>query len=186
MSFQDFWLTKVDFPQLFGRWRQKKCEPHTINCELMNKTTTSTAASTPSLLLPLLNHPFTVYILREFWVSDGLGTLREPMLAVLSSLRNSDKLIFPSLSMSASSRSGSIEPLSPVCCREQNKAVRRMGSNSDFSPMVFINSILQEFHVPWTPIPRWSPHTDMDDTGHLPAEPWLDQKQELTPTNDIN
>lgn len=41
------------------------------------------------------------------------------MLAVLRSLRNSDKLIFPSLSMSASSRSGSSEPLKHVCCNDK-------------------------------------------------------------------
>ena len=38
------------------------------------------------------------------------------MLAVRRSLRNSDRLIFPSLSMSASSSSGSIDPFKPVCC----------------------------------------------------------------------
>lgn len=48
--------------------------------------------------------------------ADGLATPRELRLAVLRSLRNSDKLIFPSLSMSASSSSGSSEPLRHVCC----------------------------------------------------------------------
>jgi hypothetical protein len=38
------------------------------------------------------------------------------MLAVRRSLRNSDRLILPSLSMSASSSSGSIDPFKPVCC----------------------------------------------------------------------
>lgn len=49
-------------------------------------------------------------------LADGLGAPLELILAVLRSLRNSDKLIFPSLSMSASSSSGSIEPFRPVCC----------------------------------------------------------------------
>lgn len=43
----------------------------------------------------------------------GLGTLL--MLAVRRSLRNSERLILPSLSMSASSSSGSIDPFKPVC-----------------------------------------------------------------------
>ncbi|KAM0067801.1 hypothetical protein Hdeb2414_s0002g00065581 [Helianthus debilis subsp. tardiflorus] len=43
------------------------------------------------------------------------------MDVVLNSLRNSDKLILPSLSISASSRSGSIEPFKPVCCKSQSK-----------------------------------------------------------------
>lgn len=51
--------------------------------------------------------------LRECLWPDGLGRLL--MLAVLKSLRNSERLIFPSLSMSASSRRGSIDPFSPVC-----------------------------------------------------------------------
>lgn len=55
--------------------------------------------------------------------ADGLATTRELILAVLRSLRNSDKLILPSLSMSASSRSGSIEPLRPVCwCHQRIQA----------------------------------------------------------------
>ena len=40
------------------------------------------------------------------------------MLAFLRSLRNSGKLIFPSLSMSASSSSGSMDPFIPVCCAQ--------------------------------------------------------------------
>ena len=38
-------------------------------------------------------------------------------LAVLKSLRNSCKLILPSLSMSASLRIGCIDPFKPACCR---------------------------------------------------------------------
>lgn len=59
-----------------------------------------------------------IYNLREFRKLDDFRILLLPleeMLAVLKSLRNSGKLIFPSLSMSASSSSGSIEPFSPVC-----------------------------------------------------------------------
>lgn len=41
------------------------------------------------------------------------------MLAVLKSLRNSERLILPSLSISASSRSGSMEPFKPVCCKKK-------------------------------------------------------------------
>nr|GMD58178.1 hypothetical protein Iba_chr11fCG3060 [Ipomoea batatas] len=52
---------------------------------------------------PLEPPPFT----------EGLVMVCELILAVLKSLRNSDKLIFPSLSMSASSRSGSMEPFKP-------------------------------------------------------------------------
>ncbi|GKC11996.1 hypothetical protein Tco_1008778 [Tanacetum coccineum] len=48
-------------------------------------------------------------------VTIGLVTL----LAVLNSLRNSGKLILPSLSISASSRIGSIEPRNPVCYKSQ-------------------------------------------------------------------
>ena len=40
------------------------------------------------------------------------------MLAFLRSLRNSGKLILPSLSMSASSSSGSMDPFIPVCCAQ--------------------------------------------------------------------
>ena len=50
---------------------------------------------------------------------DGLGTFRDPMLAVLKSRRNSGRLIFPSLSMSASSSNGSMEPLKPVCYKQK-------------------------------------------------------------------
>ena len=63
---------------------------------------------------------FLNYILREFRKFDGLVTVFELMLAVLSSLRNSDRLILPSLSISASSRSGSIEPFRPVCCQKRS------------------------------------------------------------------
>ena len=41
------------------------------------------------------------------------------MLAVRRSLRNSDKLIRPSLSMSASSSNGSMDPFKPVCCTSE-------------------------------------------------------------------
>lgn len=63
------------------------------------------------------------YSLREFLILDDFRVLllprTEEMLAVLKSLRNSGKLIFPSLSMSASSKSGSMEPFSPVCYNKQ-------------------------------------------------------------------
>lgn len=70
------------------------------------------------VIFSLLCNGLPVYGFWWVWVPEGLGRLREPMLAVLRRRRNSDKLIFPSLSMSASSNSGLIEPLSPVCCRE--------------------------------------------------------------------
>jgi len=49
----------------------------------------------------------------------GVCTVRALMLAVFKSLRNSSRLILPSLSMSASSRRGSMEPFIPVCCRQE-------------------------------------------------------------------
>ena len=57
---------------------------------------------------------------RRSRVVDWRGTLRGFMLAVFRSLRNSSKLIFPSLSMSTSSNSGSMEPFRPVCCSYRN------------------------------------------------------------------
>jgi len=64
---------------------------------------------------PLSISPF--YTSLQSYIPRESLTVGELILAVLKSLRNSDMLIFPSLSISASSRSGSMEPLKPVCCK---------------------------------------------------------------------
>lgn len=62
----------------------------------------------------------SVKIWQDFSITrDGLAAFQEFMLAVLKSLRNSDRLIFPSLSMSASSSKGSMDPRNPMCCNNK-------------------------------------------------------------------
>lgn len=73
--------------------------------------------SWPLSFIMLFKPPVWNYFFWKLRREVGLATLRDLMLAVFRSLRNSNRLIFPSLSMSVSSRSGSMEPLKPVCCK---------------------------------------------------------------------
>lgn len=104
--------------------------PIYTNLTLQKKKKKSTLAS-PKLhtynnkkeknsLFPYGTHQW--YKRDQYWCYWSLMSLVTPvglgmfMLAVRRSFRNSDKLILPSLSKSASSSNGSIDPFSPVCC----------------------------------------------------------------------
>jgi hypothetical protein len=64
------------------------------------------------------------------------------MLAVRRSLRNSDRLIRPSLSMSASSSNGSMDPFKPVCCTS-----KKIQSENAITLTVSIVQLLVSFVV---------------------------------------
>lgn len=94
-----------------------------IHVENMQRACTSTQENVytsivfpQNFLMKFTVHLSVLYIYTSYIPRESL-TVGELILAVLKSLRNSDMLIFPSLSISASSRSGSMEPLKPVCCK---------------------------------------------------------------------